>query len=136
MTQVAQVTKVTQENDMASSKSDGDVQPQSRVKTQRLANYEARRGELSDAFRLPPDHRTWVTVRLDRDPGMDDTVSLGIAAGRTSTVMPFPIPAALKRALQEVLRDHKDDLEAQLKLDMATNMIALMNLPPAEGDSE
>lgn len=121
---------------MASSKSDGDVQPKSRVRVQRLADYEARRRELTDAFRLPPDLRTWATVRLDSDEGSEDAVSVGMAGGRTSTVMTVPIPAALRRALQEVLRDHKEELERQLKLDMATNMIALMNLRPTEGDAE
>lgn len=106
-----------------------------RLTTRRLKDYEARRKELVDAFNLPGDLRTWVTVRLDDDEGADDVVTIGAEAGLTKTVVPFPMPAEMRRLLRAFLADHREDLETQLKLDLATNLLAAMsgaNVPDEE----
>jgi hypothetical protein len=41
--------------------------------------------------------------------------------------MDFPLPAGLKRELKSFLADHRGDMEHQLKLDLATNLLASMS---------
>ena len=101
-----------------------------RTSTRRLRDYEARRRELTDAFNLPDDTRTWVTVRLDDDPETEDRASLSGRAGQTSAKLDFPIPGYLKEALERFRKDHRADLEHQLKLDLATNLLAAMSGAP------
>lgn len=102
----------------------------SRVQTRRMADYEARQAELTSAFVLPDDLRRWVTVRMDDNPDTDDTLTVGVQAGRTTTLLTMPIPGDVRRLLREVIKDNQDKVDSQLKLDLATNMLAFMGEPP------
>lgn len=98
-----------------------------KTSTRRLRDYDARRREMTDAFNLPPDTRMWVTVRMDSDPDVDDSVSVCARAGQTNTIIPLTLPADLKRTLKALLDEHQGELEHRLKLDLATNLLAAMS---------
>jgi hypothetical protein len=106
-----------------------DRKASSRVRATALRGYEARRRELTDVFNLPEGTREWVTVRFD--PNAPDgqepyTVNVCATAGRTSTVLPIDLEAhgELSRLLQKLLDENRGDLHHQLKLDLATNLMA------------
>lgn len=106
-----------------------DRKASSRVRATPLRGYEARRRELTDVFNLPEGTREWVTVRFDPDApeGQEPfTVNICATAGRTSTVMAVDMDKGgeLHRALKTLLDENRDDLHHQLKLDLATNLMA------------
>lgn len=100
----------------------------------RLRGYEAKRRELTDAFNLPDDTRVWLTVRIDTDPDTEDHISIGGSAGRTNTTVDMEIPADLRRALEKFLDSNRGEMEHQLKMDLATNLLASMSGAFGEGD--
>jgi hypothetical protein len=111
---------------MAERRTEGQMRSGSRVTARRLRDFEERRRELTEAFVLPKDIRKWVTVRTDDDEETPDRVSVGASAGRTVTVVSYPLPAGLRKELREFLKEHDGDLEHQLKIDMASNLLAMM----------
>lgn len=98
-----------------------------RTSARRLRGYEAKRRELTDAFNLPDDTRVWVTVRLDSDPDTEDRINVCGQAGSTNAVVTFDIPAALRKQLEAFLEENRGEMEHQLKMDLATNLLASMS---------
>jgi hypothetical protein len=115
---------------MAERRAEGRVQPGSRVRARRLNDYESRQRELTSAFVLPDDLRHWMTVRVDDDKDTADAVTLAVTAGRTVTLLTVEVPAEIERALRALLAEHQEELQHRLKLDMATNLLAMMTEGP------
>jgi hypothetical protein len=107
-----------------------------RTSARRLRDYDARRRELTAAFNLPDGLRTWVTVRMDSDPETADTANVCAEAGQTRTVKTLELPAGLRRALEAFLAENREELEHQLKLDLATNLLASMSGAFAAGPED
>ena len=114
---------------------EGRTQPGSRLASRRLADYEARQRELTEAFVLPDDLRRWATVRVDDDPATPDLVTLAVTAGRTTTLLTVPVPDEVTKALRALLRENQDEIDHRLKMDLATNMLAMM-APGPQGEEE
>jgi hypothetical protein len=111
-------------------RSAGRVQPGSRVRARKLNDYESRQRELTNAFVLPDDLRYWMTVRVDDDTDTQDVVTLAVTAGRTVTLLTVDVPAEVTRELRSLLAEHQEELQHRLKLDMATNLLAMMTEGP------
>lgn len=118
---------------MAERRNEGRVGSGSRLRTERVSDYEARLRELTEAFTLPPDMREWVTVRYDPDAD-DETlrfrVTINGMAGRSVASLDVDGTDALSKTLEKLLDDHRDDLQARLKTDLATNLLAAMTAVP------
>lgn len=104
-----------------------------RVQATPLRGYDARRRELVDAFNLPEGTREWVTVRYDPDhpdEAQRYTLSVCATAGRTSTVVALDPreEGSLAKVLKELLDDNREELHRALKLDLATNLMAMSTL--------
>lgn len=111
----------------------------SNTRVRRIRNYEQRVRELTEAFNLPGDVREWVTVRYDPD-AQDETlrfaVSLHGEAGKTVTTFDLSGQGhgELRKLLQGLLSEHREDLHARLKADLAVNLMAGLTEGPAGGD--
>jgi hypothetical protein len=99
----------------------------SNVRARSVRDYQARVRELTDAFNLPGDVREWVTVRFD--PNADDEavkfqVTVHAQAGRTVSHVETDGSGELASAMRDLLKEHRADLHAQLKSDLAVNLMA------------
>ena len=106
---------------------DGNGAVRSNVRARNIRDYHSRIRELTEAFNLPDDVREWVTVRVDpKSP--DDTlkyqVVLHAQAGRTVASVEVNGGAELRTTLTRLLAENRDDLHAQLKGDLAVNLMA------------
>ena len=103
----------------------------SRVQATPLRGYEARRNELVDVFNLPEGTREWATIRYDPNAPDDQetlTVNVCATAGRTSTTVGVDPDSGLVEVLKKLLEEHRETLHRQLKLDLATNLMAMSAL--------
>jgi hypothetical protein len=104
-----------------------DRNTRSRVQSTALRGYEGRRRELTDVLNLPEGTREWVTVRFDpNNPEEDQRFVVNVCAtvGRTATVLEVNAAGDLAGTLTKLLDENREDLHHQLKLDLATNLMA------------
>ena len=99
----------------------------SNLRARSVRDYQARVRELTDAFNLPEDVREWVTVRFD--PDSDDEslkfqVTAHAQAGRTVSHVEVDGSGELASSLRDILQGTRGDLHAQLKADLAVNLMA------------
>jgi hypothetical protein len=118
---------------MPERRNEGRMDNGSRLRAQRITDYAARLRELTEAFNLPDDVRRWATVRFDPD-AEDETqrarVTVSAQAGRTVATVDVDVPAAVREALEKLIERNRDDLDARLKGDLATNLMAGMTAIP------
>ena len=110
----------------------------SNVRARSISGYQERLRQLTEAFNLPDDVREWATVRVDPD-APDETlryrVVLHAQAGQTVAAIEVAGGAEIRQLLEKLLADNREDLDAQLKTDLAVNLMAGINEgPPREAE--